>query len=71
MSNRVEELKRVLKDGIDRHDPIDTKSFMEGFVWFADCFSIWRNGERLFGSSEFTMKELASALELFEKDQQP
>lgn len=51
-----------LKSEIAHHQPMNTFDFVSGLSQFASSFSVWRNGEEYFGSSDYTLKELNEAV---------
>jgi len=67
----LEELKRVIKLGLENHKSdrhFNDHSFIDGFQWFAECFAVWRDGDRHFGNRGMTTRQLTQAvMELYDE----
>lgn len=66
---RVNELVEWIAKEVKDFNPRSVSAFLEGIWAFASSWSIWKDGDRNFGSKPYTTRELNEAIKKFTESQ--
>lgn len=62
-----ESLQLFLRRQVDRYEPYDLLSFLQGIEAACFSFGVWKDGTQWLGAGAYTVREMREAIEKFKE----